>query len=40
MRKCAGTQLDPEYAADMVKILESGFMADENRDVDFEEEEE
>ena len=40
LKRCAGTQLDPQYAADMVKILEDGFVADEDRDVDFEEEEE
>ena len=40
LKRCAGTQLDPQYAADMVKILESGFVADTDRDVDFEEEEE
>lgn len=40
LKRCAGTQLDPQYAADMVKILESGFVADTDRDVDFDEEEE
>ena len=40
LKRCAGTQLDPQYAADMVKILENGFVADEDRDVDFEEEQE
>ena len=40
LKRCAGTQLDPKYAEDMVKILESGFVADTDRDVDFEEEEE
>ena len=40
LKRCAGTQLDPQYAADMVKILEGGFVADTDRDVDFEEEEE
>jgi len=40
LKRCAGTQLDPQYAADMVKILEGGFVADTDRDVDFDEEEE
>ena len=40
LKRCAGTQLDPQYAADMVKILEGGFVADADRDVDFEEEKE
>jgi energy-coupling factor transport system substrate-specific component len=40
LKRCAGTQLDPKYAADMVKILENGFVADTDRDVDFDEEEE
>ena len=35
IKRCAGAQLDPKYAADMVKILERGFVADENRDVVF-----
>ena len=38
LKRCAGTQLDPDYAMDMVKILEKGFRADENRDVDFDDE--
>ena len=37
LKRCAGTQLDPKYAADMVKILEGGFVADADHDVDFEE---
>ena len=40
LKRCAGTQLDPKYAADMVKILEGGFVADADRDVDFEDEQE
>ena len=40
IKRCAGAQLDPKYAADMVKILEGGFVADENRDVDFDDEQE
>jgi energy-coupling factor transport system substrate-specific component len=40
LKRCAGTQLDPQYAAEMVKILEGGFVADADRDVDFDEEEE
>ena len=36
LRKCAGTQLDPKYAADMVEILEEGFVADENIEMDFD----
>ena len=39
LKRCAGTQLDPKYAADMVKILEGGFVADADHDVDFEEKE-
>ena len=37
LKRCAGTQLDPKFAADMVKILESGFVADAGRDVVFDE---
>ena len=37
LKRCAGTQLDPQYAADMVQILERGFMADADRDVEFDE---
>jgi len=40
IKRCAGAQLDPKYAADMVKILEGGFVADENRDVVFDDEQE
>ena len=36
LKRCAGTQLDPKYAADMVQILESGFVADENRETVFD----
>lgn len=36
LKRCAGTQLDPKYAADMVKILENGFVADTARNIDFE----
>jgi len=38
LKRCAGTQLDPKYATDMVKILERGFVADADRDVEFDEE--
>lgn len=38
LKRCAGTQLDPTYAADMVEILESGFVADENRETVFDRE--
>ncbi len=37
IKRCAGTQLDPKYAADMVEILEKGFVADEKRGVVFDE---
>jgi energy-coupling factor transport system substrate-specific component len=40
IKRCAGAQLDPKFAADMVKILEGGFVADENRDVVFDDEQE
>ena len=40
LKRCAGTQLDPKYATDMVQILERGFVADADRDVDFDEEQE
>jgi len=40
IKRCAGAQLDPKYAADMVKILEGGFVADENRAVVFDDEQE
>ena len=36
LKRCAGTQLDPKYAADMVRILENGFVADENRETVFD----
>jgi len=36
LKHCAGTQLDPKYAADMIRVLESGFVADENRETDFD----
>lgn len=38
LKKCAGTQLDPKYAADMIRVLESGFVADENRETIFDRE--
>lgn len=38
LKRCAGTQLDPKYAADMVQILEKGFVADASRDVVFDDE--
>jgi len=38
LKRCAGTQLDPKFAADMVQILERGFVADADRDVEFDEE--
>jgi energy-coupling factor transport system substrate-specific component len=38
LKRCAGTQLDPRYAADMICVLESGFVADENRETVFDRE--
>lgn len=38
LKRCAGTQLDPKYAADMIRVLESGFVADENRETVFDRE--
>ena len=38
LKRCSGTQLDPKYAADMVRILENGFVADENRETVFDRE--
>ena len=38
LKRCAGTQLDPKFAADMVRILENGFVADENREMMFDRE--
>ena len=38
LQKCAGTQLDPKYAADMIEILKNGFVADEKIAMDFDEE--
>ena len=38
LKRCAGTQLDPKYAADMIRVLENGFVADENRETDFDRE--
>ena len=38
LKKCAGTQLDPKYAADMIEILKNGFVADEKIAMDFDEE--
>ena len=38
LKRCAGTQLDPKYAADMVQILESGFVADGSREMMFDNE--
>ena len=36
LKRCAGTQLDPKYAEDMIRVLESGFVADENRETIFD----
>jgi energy-coupling factor transport system substrate-specific component len=36
LKRCAGTQLDPKYAADMIHVLENGFVADENRETVFD----
>ena len=38
LKRCAGTQLDPKYAADMIRVLENGFVADENRETVFDRE--
>ena len=38
LKRCAGTQLDPGYAADMIRVLESGYVADENRETVFDRE--
>ena len=38
LKRCAGTQLDPQYAADMIYVLERGFVADENRETVFDSE--
>lgn len=38
LKRCAGTQLDPKYAADMIRVLENGFVADETRETVFDRE--
>ena len=38
LKRCSGTQLDPKFAADMIRVLESGFVADENREITFDNE--